>query len=107
MAPPDPNHLGGLASYHSSEIPYVFGDLDLLSSFGYGWRAEDFKTSTVMQDYWINFAKTGDPNGEGLPKWPVYSPDTQWQVMHLGPAPVAEPDRHREQDLLLDSIWGR
>src|ERR1700734_4433026 len=57
-------------------------------------------------------AKTGDPNGEGLPKWPVYAADTQWQVMHLGPEPMAAPDRHRAQDVLLEvfgvnSCWGK
>jgi para-nitrobenzyl esterase len=37
----------------------------------------------------------------------VYAADTQWQVMHLGPEPMAAPDRHRAQDLLLDRIWGK
>jgi hypothetical protein len=45
--------------------------------------------------------------GEGLAKWPVYAADTQWQVMHLGPEPMAAPDRHRAQDVLLDRIWGK
>ena len=107
VAPPDPDHPVGLAAYHSSEIMYVFGDLDLVSSIGFHFRPEDHQTSTAMQKYWTNFAKTGDPNGEGLPKWPVYAADTQWQVMHLGPEPMAAPDRHRAQDLLLDSIWGK
>jgi para-nitrobenzyl esterase len=70
-------------------------------------RPEDYQTSTAMQKYWTNFAKTGDPNGEGLAKWPVYAADTQWQVMHVGPEPMAAPDRHRPQDVLLDSVWGK
>lgn len=106
-APADPNHTGGLAAYHSSEIPYVFGNLDLLSSFGYGWRPEDHQVSEQMQKYWTNFAKRGDPNGEGLPKWPVYAAGDQWPVMHLGPDSVAEPDTHRQRDLFLDSVWGK
>ena len=87
----------GLAAYHSSEIMYVFGDLDLVSSIGFHFRPEDHQISTAMQKYWTNFAKTGDPNGEGLAKWPVYASDTQWQVMHLGTEPMAAPDRHRAQ----------
>jgi para-nitrobenzyl esterase len=104
-APPDPNHTQGDVAYHSSEIPYVFGDLDLLQ--GFAWRPEDRETSKEMQRYWTNFAKTGDPNGDGLVKWPVYNAATGWQVMHLKPVPVVEPDTHREQELLLDSIWGK
>jgi para-nitrobenzyl esterase len=63
--------------------------------------------SKEMQQYWTNFAKTGDPNGTGLAKWPAYSAATGWQVMYLKPEPVAEPDKTRQRDLLLDSIWGK
>jgi para-nitrobenzyl esterase len=107
VPPPDPYHLEGLAAYHSSEIMYVFGDLEVVSSIGFHFRPEDHRTSTAMQKYWTNFAKTGDPNGANLPKWPAYAADTDWQVMHLGPEPMASPDTHRKQDLLLDGVWGK
>jgi len=102
--PPDPNHKQGDVSYHSGEIPYVFGDLDLLH--GFAWRPEDREMSREIHRYWTNFAKTGDPNGDGLTKWPVYNAATGWQVMHLQPQPVVEPDKDRPRELLLDSIWG-
>ncbi|AXC15887.1 putative carboxylesterase [Acidisarcina polymorpha] len=105
VTPADPNHPGGIAAYHSSEIPYVFGALDLLQ--GYNWRPEDYKMSEIMRKYWTNFAKTGDPNGDTLPKWPNYKADSGWEVMHLSPDPAAEPDRNRDRYLFLDKVWGK
>jgi para-nitrobenzyl esterase len=104
-APQDPNHPQGEVAYHSSEIPYVFGDLDLLQ--GFNWRPEDRTMSKEIQKYWTNFARTGDPNGDGLVKWPRYDAATGWQVMHLLPEPVVKPDTHRDRELLLESIWAR
>ena len=102
-APPDPNHPQGDVAYHSSEIPYVFGDLDLLK--GFDWRPEDRTLSKEMQQYWTNFAKSGDPNGTGLAKWPVYGPSGDWQVMYLDASPMAQPDKTRDRELVLDGIW--
>jgi para-nitrobenzyl esterase len=105
VTPADPNHPGGIAAYHSSEIPYVFGAMDLMK--GYAWRPEDYKVSEFMQKYWSNFAKTGDPNAIGLPKWPNYKGDSGWQVMHLTPTPEAKPDDHRERYLFLSRQWAK
>ena len=105
VPPADPNHPGGIAAYHSSEIPYVFGDLDLLN--GFAWRPEDHQLSDQMQKYWTNFARSGNPNGEGLPQWPVYAPASGWQVMHLSAQSTAEQDNHRDRYLFLDGIWSK
>jgi para-nitrobenzyl esterase len=77
-APPSKFHPGSFA-FHSDDIEYVFGTLDTRT--GAVWRPEDRKLSEQMMSYWTNFAKTGDPNGPGLPEWPKYG--AQKQIIHL------------------------
>ncbi len=99
---PSPGSLyhPGPAAFHSDEIEYVFGNLSARPSAA--WTAADYKLSEqIVQSYWINFAKTGNPNGAGLPTWPVYDAAGGWQVMHLETNPAALPDTHRDRYLFL------
>ncbi len=73
----------GYGSPHAQDVSYVFqhlnpGDPQLAKS--------DFDISEAMATYWTNFAKYGDPNSEGVPKWPAFS-DAMPDVMYFGPTP--------------------
>jgi para-nitrobenzyl esterase len=89
-APPSKYHPGTFA-FHSDDIEYVFGTLDTRP--GAVWRPEDRKLSEQMMSYWTNFAKTGDPNGPGLPPWPKYNKDDA--LIHLDSTITSGPDTLR------------
>lgn len=58
---------------HGGEIAFVFGTL--AARPGATISPEDQAVSRMAQSYWVNFAKTGNPNGAGLPAWPRHDPD--------------------------------
>ncbi len=69
-APPPPPPIGAT---HASEIEYCLGNLYLVDDFA--WTETDYRVSNVMQNYFANFIKTGNPNGNGLPDWPAAGAD--------------------------------
>ncbi|WP_082698057.1 carboxylesterase/lipase family protein [Novosphingobium fuchskuhlense] len=73
----------GLGAYHGAEIPYVFGTAD-------AWlpaAPQDEALNRQMQQYWLNFARTGDPNGPGLPRWPRFQGNPE--VLNFGATTAA------------------
>jgi para-nitrobenzyl esterase len=90
-------------AYHSAEIEYVFGTL---ASKDLPWRPEETKLSELMSTYWTNFAKTGNPNGPGLPEWPAYNAQHRY-VMHLKEPAESSIDQRHSRYELLDRIYSR
>jgi para-nitrobenzyl esterase len=75
-APPGPNH-DLLGAYHGAELAYVF------NRPGAAWTDADRRIGDQMSSYWVNFARSGNPNGPGLPEWQPFDGKTE-QLMELG-----------------------
>jgi para-nitrobenzyl esterase len=97
-APPPPPR----GAAHSAEIEYAMGNLKTNTHFE--WGPGDYKLSEVMQGYFANFIKTGNPNGAGLPKWPTYG-DDGFQIMRLDVESKSEPEKTRPRYLFLDPFY--
>jgi para-nitrobenzyl esterase len=87
---------------HSAEIEYALGNLSTNKVFS--WTPDDYKVSNLMQQYFANFVKTGNPNGAGLPDWPSIKNGTPVLVMRLDVESHTESDQHRDRYLFLDSL---
>lgn len=90
---------------HSAEIQYAMGNLDLDKR--YAWEPADYEVSRVMQAFFVNFIKTGDPNGAGLPIWPAYRADNDYQLMRIDVTSRAEPEVHRKRYLALGAAMAK
>jgi para-nitrobenzyl esterase len=87
---------------HSAEIEYALGNLG--TNEVYDWTPDDYKVSNVMQEFFANFIKTGDPNGKGLPDWKSFKKDEPVYVMYLNVDSRSEPEKNRERYLFLDKL---
>ncbi len=88
---------------HSAEIEYALGNL--ATNRVYAWTAADDSLSALMEGYFANFVKTGNPNGPGLPHWPAAYSDDSARVMILGVRPRAEGGRHEDAFRFLDRSY--
>jgi para-nitrobenzyl esterase len=86
---------------HSAEIEYAMGNLS--TNKVYAWTEDDYKVSSIMQEYFANFIKKGDPNTAGLPDWPAVSTGRPVPVMHIDVNTRVESGKHEERYLFMDS----
>lgn len=98
-----PIEHGRYGAFHAAEIGYVFGSLEL---FGATPTDADRALSEQMATAWTRFAKTGNPNGNGLPEWPAYTSANQ-AYMELGVATGAKRALRVDQLALIERAWAQ
>jgi para-nitrobenzyl esterase len=79
--PPATGQYIKYGAFHSGEVPYVFDNLRLVDR---PWESIDHQLATLISTYWVNFIKTGNPNGDQLPVWGTYSVADK-EIMVFGP----------------------
>lgn len=92
----DPGSGPAWGAVHSAEIEYALGNLD--TNPIYAWTEDDRKVSATMSAYFVNFIKTGNPNGAGLPTWPKASLNAdkiRRQVIDVDTRSVPFPEQRR------------
>ena len=89
--PPTEPGTPNLRATHTAEIPYVFNNLKAVRVFPdtsspelSSASAADIKLADIVSSYFVNFARTGNPNGKGLAPWPAYRDKATGRAMILG-----------------------
>jgi len=78
-------------AFHTAEVPYAYNNLRFVKR---PFEPVDFNLSNDMSSYWVNFAKTGDPNGAGLPRWEPFTRESgKIMLLDRTPATGVLPDR--------------
>jgi para-nitrobenzyl esterase len=98
--PPGPDGTRTKGAIHSDELRYVWGNDDPEGK----WPAADNELEAVIQRYWVNFARTGNPNGPGLAHWPAYRAGRTALWFSRGaarPGQVLREDKLRAMDQAL------
>lgn len=85
--PPDKPNFPNYGAFHTSEVPYM---LHTLHTWNRSWQALDKEIENTMSSYWVNFAKTGNPNGQNLPKWKRYN-NQSGEIMVVGDKLESKP----------------
>ncbi len=90
---------------HATEIPYVFDTVS--ARYGAALTPADAKIAKTVNTYWLQFAKTGNPNGEGLPEWPRYAKETDQIMDFSNGGPVAGADPWKARLDLTEMVVGQ
>jgi para-nitrobenzyl esterase len=98
--PVDKPGFANYGAFHTSEVPFALHTLHLWKR---PWRDIDYEVEKTMNYYWVNFVKTGNPNGPGLPEWKAYD-KSNGCIMELGDQPTLIPGHYKNEFEFLESV---
>ncbi len=112
--PPTEPGKPNLRATHTAEIPYVFNNLKAVrvfpdtSSPDLSSRSPaDIKLADIVSSYWVNFARTGNPNGKGLAMWPQFKDKATGRAMILGDTQEPQSEVPLAKFELYDKLYAR
>jgi para-nitrobenzyl esterase len=91
--PTDKPGFPNYGAFHTSEVPFA---LHTLALWDRPWQQSDYDVEKYMTAYWLNFVKTGNPNGQGLPEWKNYDVE-EGAIMELGLKPEIKPGLYKSE----------
>lgn len=94
-----------LGAVHSADIEYAMGTLSTNRVFD--WQPEDYTISDIFSNYYVNFVKTGNPNGLGLVDWPTTNGKTVAPVLQIDVNTVVkeDPDMEKRYEIMDNLFW--
>lgn len=98
-----PSKKQTVGAFHAAEIPFVFGSHEEIL----GVSDDDAALTEMMVDYWVNFAKSGNPNGTELPEWPQHTGESWMHFSANTGRPIAEVEagvRRAKLDSLSEGL---
>jgi para-nitrobenzyl esterase len=102
--PVDKPGFPNYGAFHTSEVPFALHTLHLWNR---PWREVDLSVERTATGYWVNFVKTGNPNGEGLPEWTAYD-KTSGNIMEIGDQSRLSPGLYKNEfDFLKSTIFDK
>jgi para-nitrobenzyl esterase len=98
--PTDKPDFPNYGAFHTSDVPYALHTLKLWNR---PWQERDYTMETVMSSYWLNFVKTGNPNGNGLPEWKNYSKE-EGVVIELNEGATSKRGLFKSEFEVMDKL---